>query len=130
MIGVKMKEKPCEFLERHRKLHPVIGISEKGDMFGFFEIRKPYGGLLYVISSGNRDDKYELSKFEHVSVSSPEYRMPSWDDMCFVKSLFWDDEETVIQYHPKKSEYVNININCLHLWKPPYDLPLPPKECI
>jgi hypothetical protein len=46
--------------------------------------------------------------------------------MCFVKSLFWDDEETVIQFHPAVSAYVNNHSHCLHLWKPPFDMPLPP----
>jgi len=38
--------------------------------------------------------------------------------MCFVKNLFWEEEETVIQFHPAKSLYVNHHPFCLHLWKP------------
>ena len=38
-------------------------------------------------------------------------------EMCFVKDLFWDDEETVVQFHPPRSEYVNYHPYCLHLWK-------------
>jgi hypothetical protein len=49
--------------------------------------------------------------------------------MCAIKAIFWDDEETVIQFHPKKSEYVNTNPNCLHLWKiKGHDFELPPKD--
>lgn len=54
--------------------------------------------------------------WEHVSVSLYN-RLPTWDEMCLVKSLFWDEEETVIQFHPKKSQYVNQHPFCLHLWK-------------
>lgn len=69
--------------------------------------------------------------WDHVSVSLPDSkRTPTWDEMCFVKSLFWDDEETVIQYHPRKSDYVNCHNHCLHLWKPQQSFPIPPKEFV
>jgi hypothetical protein len=55
--------------------------------------------------------------WEHVSVSKKTYT-PTWDEMCYVKSLFWDEEDTVIQYHPAKSQYVNNHPYCLHLWRP------------
>jgi hypothetical protein len=54
--------------------------------------------------------------WEHVSVSLP-YRTPSWLDMCYVKALFWDDEDVVIQYHPPKSQYINRHPHCLHMWR-------------
>lgn len=57
-----------------------------------------------------------IQNFEHVSVSLPN-RNPNWDEMCFVKDLFWDDEEMCMQLHPKKSEYVNFHQHCLHIWK-------------
>lgn len=57
--------------------------------------------------------------FEHVSVSPKhKYRIPTWDDMCALKDLCFDDEEEVYEIHPKKSEYVNMQENCLHLWRP------------
>ena len=55
--------------------------------------------------------------WEHVSVSPYNGKTPSWVDMCEIKDMFWNDEEAVIQIHPKKSEYVNIKDNCLHLWR-------------
>lgn len=68
--------------------------------------------------------------WDHVSVSLPN-RCPNWEEMCFVKDLFWDDEETVLQFHPKKSEYVNRCATCLHLWKPhSVEIELPPKVFI
>lgn len=57
--------------------------------------------------------------WEHVSVAPRhKYNIPSWDDMCVLKDVFFDDEEEVYQIHPPKSKYVNISENCLHLWKP------------
>lgn len=55
--------------------------------------------------------------WEHVSVSLPD-RTPTWAEMCLVKSMFWDEDDMVVQYHPPKSEYVNVHEHCLHLWRP------------
>jgi len=45
-------------------------------------------------------------------------RCPTWEEMCLVKDLFWDDTDCVIQYHPSRSDYVNNHPYCLHLWRP------------
>src|SRR5208282_482496 len=71
--------------------------------------------------------------WRHVSVSIEyESRTPSWEIMCKVKDLFWSECDTVIQFHPRKSEYVNFHQGCLHLWQPyidgkpqPFPTPLP-----
>lgn len=66
--------------------------------------------------------------WDHVSVSihgNPN-RTPSWKQMCFIKDIFWEKDECVIQYHPPESEYVNNHNGCLHLWKPQKEkLPMP-----
>lgn len=54
---------------------------------------------------------------EHVSVELYARRLPTWEEMCEVKDIFWNDEEEVVQIHPKKSEYVNLT-EALHLWRP------------
>lgn len=54
--------------------------------------------------------------WEHVSVSLSD-RCPTWAEMCRVKELFWGPEDCVVQFHPAKSEYVNVHPNCLHLWR-------------
>lgn len=65
--------------------------------------------------------------WEHVSVSLPVHRVPTWDEMCYAKSVFWDEEDCVIQYHPPKSEYINDHPFVLHLWRPVgRDLERPP----
>ena len=55
--------------------------------------------------------------WEHVSIND-KHTTPTWDDMCRLKDMFWRDDETVIQYHPAKADYVNNLKHCLHLWKP------------
>ena len=68
-----------------------------------------------VIFTPESDDGWE-----HVSFSPYNLRkLPSWEDMCKLKDIFWGEEEDVIQIHPKRSEYVNIMQNCLHLWRHP-----------
>ena len=66
--------------------------------------------------------------WEHVSVAPMKKHItPSWDDMCRIKDMFFNDDEWVVQFHPAKSEYVNNMPNCLHLWRPLYEnLPTPP----
>ena len=54
--------------------------------------------------------------WEHVSVSMPD-RCPTWNQMCFIKELFWDENDAVIQIHPPQSDYVNYHPYCLHLWR-------------
>jgi hypothetical protein len=72
--------------------------------------------------------------WEHVSVhviSQGIQRTPTWAEMCKIKDLFWDEEETVIQYHPPKSDYVNNHKHCLHLWKPiGIDIPVPNPDLV
>jgi hypothetical protein len=51
--------------------------------------------------------------------------------MCYVKALFWDDEETVMQLHPPKSRWINNHPYCLHMWRPTkLEIPLPPDETV
>ncbi len=64
--------------------------------------------------------------WEHVSVSLSD-RCLTWEEMCFIKNLFWDDEDAVMQLHPPQSDYVNNHEFTLHLWRPmAANIPLPP----
>lgn len=69
--------------------------------------------------------------WEHVSVHIVEdgqKETPTWEEMCAIKAIFWDEEDTVLQYHPAKSQYVNVHPNVLHLWRPVgIEFPKPPK---
>lgn len=78
---------------------------------------------IFAVASNGMD-------WEHVSVSvrdGNKSRMPNWDEMCHIKAVFWDDEDVVMQLHPKKSEYVNNHPHVLHLWRPMNEvIPTPP----
>jgi len=108
-----VKKVPCPDLESMRQVHPILGESPVGEMYGFFA--RPLNSLeeMRIISSGH-------AEWEHVSVSIASQsggRTPWWEEMAYVKGLFWGDDETVLQFHPKRSEYVDVHPHCLHLWK-------------
>ena len=92
---------------------------------GAFRFRHE-GYEFHVIASDGTTSEEEIF-WEHVSVTIDRNRCPSWEQMCLVKKMFWDEEDTVIQFHPKKSEYVNRHNYCLHLWRnPKYEIVTPP----
>jgi hypothetical protein len=112
--------------------------SPLGATFGAFEI--PFNGkLLRVIASDGRLDsggKLPDTEWEHVSVHAwdaafRKAQTPTWDQMCFVKDLFWSEDELVLQFHPAKSDYINVHPHVLHLWRPKVAvIPMPPKICV
>ena len=93
-------------------------ISNDG-MSGMIYMHRWIGSI--VISNG--------AGWEHVSVAPMKRNiMPTWEEMCFIKDLFFYENEAVLQIHPPKSEYVNMVKNCLHLWKCTYkEMVLPPQ---
>jgi hypothetical protein len=96
--------------------------SRRGEPNGAFRIEGPLGVPLRIISSGV---DFEFL-WEHVSVST-DMRCPVWEEMCFVKDLFWPEDEAVMQIHPPSHDYVNHHPYCLHLWRPMrVKIPLPP----
>lgn len=97
-----------------------ISIEQKG-MDGFCGVISMPGWMGSVICSNG-------AGWEHVSVSPFKARViPTWDDMCKIKEMFWADDEAVIQIHPPKDQYVNNKSNCLHLWRCTYkEMVLPP----
>jgi len=118
-----------EFLNRHRylgvntrtdeivigtdpciPLNPILWKTNFGGLFRFAMPGEPRS-INTVASTG--------LGWQHVSVSfgQASYKTPSWEVMSYVKELFWEPEETVIQLHPPKSQWVNYHEGCLHLWR-------------
>ena len=64
--------------------------------------------------------------WDHVSVSLPR-RCPNWEEMSFVKGMFFQDDETAMQLHVPLSQHINHHPYCLHLWRPhQFEIPRPP----
>lgn len=114
-------------LEPFRFRSGAWGLNQ-GDDFGAFRVPGPRGEDLMIIASpGDADANIP---WEHVSVST-RHRCPTWEEMCFVKDLFWDEEEPVMQLHPPKSTWINNHRFCLHLWRPRNEaIPLPPRIAV
>lgn len=99
-----------KFLERYRVTDGVMGSSKADGKNGAFQF--PWRGAYYtaVCSDGKG--------WMHVSISRDgANRCPSWEIMCEMKDLFFEPEDTVVQFHPAKDDYVNVHPHCLHLWK-------------
>ena len=114
------KELPAK-LEDGRVREGDYGSDPSWGSYGAFFIHGPCGCELKIIASGGDE-----TGWEHVSIST-QRRSPNWQEMCFVKNLFWEPEECVMQLHPPESTYVNNHQFCLHLWRPTKEtIPLPP----
>lgn len=105
--------------ERFRVRAGMFGTTAEAGNNGLFEVKLARNQTLRVIVS----DKLG---WEHVSVSRKD-RCPTWEEMCAIKDLFWDHEDTVMQLHPPKADWVSNHEFCLHLWRPTdAEIPRPP----
>ncbi len=115
--------------------HPQLGTTFMDGNNGAFHIDSPENGwkLALICSDGDSWEHVSVHAYRRsLAVSSPaQMRTPNWREMCFVKNLCWDDEDEVVQYHPKKSEYVNCHPHVLHLWRPiGVVFPMPPSVMV
>jgi hypothetical protein len=108
-------------IERGRILVGYYGSVPNSGPIGAFTIKSPYvDDILRIIAC---DAGPDTQGWEHVSVSTNN-RCPFWEEMCFIKGLFWEAEECVFQLHPPESEYINFHPYALHLWRN-VDRPVP-----
>lgn len=105
-----------EEIKNNKYLHII---KEGKDGFGgYFYDKKSRCNLNFIMSWG--------AGWEHCSVSIPT-RCPSWEQMCAIKELFWNDDEECMQLHPAKKDYINNMKYCLHIWRPINEkIPMPP----
>lgn len=96
--------------EKFRIRDGRAGTDESFGNNGAFVVRLRHAQQVYVIASDG-------GGWEHVSVSRSD-RCPTWDEMCQIKTMFWDDDDCAVQYHPPRADYVNNHPHCLHLWRP------------
>ncbi len=109
---------------------------------GAFLLLSPEPGwaLEIIASDGQREDVIaegvpEAEGWEHVSIHAAnragKTRTPTWREMCFVKDLFWEPEDVVMQLHPRRSQYVNLHPHTLHLWRSRlHQIPEPPANLV
>lgn len=77
---------------------------------GWFRVKSPvdFAEMFIVVS--------DAGGWDHVSVSR-ERRCPNWPEMDHVKRLFFEDEETAVQFHVPVAKHINIHPYTLHLWR-------------
>ena len=95
--------------------HRTMASDARDGNNGAFEMPSPIAErTLWIVASDGLG-------WEHVSVHAEQKgrsRTPVWMEMCRVKDVFWDDDDVVVQFHPRASDYVNYHENTLHLWRP------------
>lgn len=98
--------------EQHRVKKGAVGTDPSYGNNGAFIVDRGRTKFFIIASDGDL--------WEHVSVhcqNDGKERTPTWAEMCYIKGLFWDETDRVVQYHPPKSEYVNTHPHTLHLWR-------------
>lgn len=113
-----------KFPEKYRHEHPLGFEHKTGDNFGWFMIPSPIKDNQWIAVQADAQ-----TEWEHISCSLRN-RAPTWDEMCYLKNLFWHENEMCVQYHPAQYDYVNMAKNCLHIWKFTGEMPKPPTEYV
>lgn len=108
--------------------HSIVALEKEPPNYAS---KKPTHSVYFVIADDGLAIQNPHYSWEHVSVHrlfDGKPYTPTWDDMCFIKKMFWDDEDLAVQYHPPKSEHVNQFPWALHLWRHvSIEMPRPPK---
>ena len=129
-----MKDMKASGINRYRVRRGPMGSDDSIGNYGMFVIPLSSShSAIVIVSDGDE------TGWEHVSVHVKyktskgriKERTPHWDEMSRIKDLFWEPEETVVQFHPPKSQYINNHEHCLHLWRPEDDhIQLPPVSLV
>lgn len=109
-------------LDNYRITHPVCGNAPKGATYGMFSIPIPKKKQTVAIIIANDGTE---GGWEHVSchvriaqgTRPPIMRVPSYDELCWLKDLFWESHECAMQFHVPKTDHINRHQHCLHLWR-------------
>lgn len=102
--------------------HPLLKLIKLAEDVGAYSLM--LGKNKFTIIASFRGE------WDHVSVSNLN-RCPTWEEMSFIKDIFFKDDEAAVQYHPKKNDYINLHKYCLHMWRPQKEhIPTPNKYMV
>ena len=126
-----MKAKPSKFLESHRVRDGVLASDAGYGNNGAFDV--PFDKVTMCVVASSE------AGWDHVSVRTEErnaticghcsvhVKTPIWDEMDYIRKLFFRGDEWVIQYHAPTDKHVNNHPHVLHLWRSQdEDMPVPP----
>jgi hypothetical protein len=118
-----MKDMPNKHLECHRDRVGPRKSDETYGNNGLFLLPSGEGVMLSVVASDGLG-------WDHVSVSLPD-RCPTWEEMEYVRKLFFRGDEWVMQLHAPTEKNINFHPHCLHLWRPQQAaIPIPPSTMV
>lgn len=110
--------KPKKQIEERRVRVGPFASDESYGMNGKFGVPCGTAVLTVIVSDGGG--------WDHVSVSL-DHRCPTWEEMCYVKRMFFRGDEWVMQLHPPEADNISYHDYCLHMWRPQeQDIPMPP----
>lgn len=109
--GLAARAQTLPLSEHVRRVYPDGWsiVQRWGDGFALVE----RSGLSVLVTTA----PYEDREWMHVSLSRRD-RIPSYDDMKYVKEVVIGNDRWAAQLFPPASEHVNIHPFCLHLWVP------------
>jgi hypothetical protein len=103
---------------------PGVTVIQLGEDGGAFALKSPTDRRVLAVIASNGD------AWDHVSVSRVD-RCPNWEEMEYVKRLFFNDDEVAMQLHVAVTDHINAHPYCLHIWMPQGEkIPLPPSEMV
>jgi hypothetical protein len=112
-----------DLVENGRVVVGPMGTRHRTTRHGAFLLESPHNIMLRVVVGDGMG-------WDHVSVSGKK-RCPNWFEMEWVRGLFFEDDDWVMQLSPPRAERVNVHEYCLHLWRPhDQDIPLPHREMV
>jgi len=94
----------------------------------------------FIIPSRNNNNFYQViassgEGWDHVSVCLLDRkgrfveRTLTWNEMCLIKNIFFNDDEDAVEFHPRKQDYIDEHHYVLHIWRANMkEFPLPKKE--
>ena len=122
--GIGGNVRPIEELKNMKNLCVQGRVTRYGmDKFHVYEGFVEWSGFKASVIFGYD----ESGLMEHVSVSPFKRRqIPTWEEMCKVKQIFFRENEMVVEIHPSEERYVHgvgspggkPLENVLHLWRP------------
>ena len=116
------------------RIRTGVMASKTGERNGAFHVqRRGTPDKLTIISSDGKwwnEERLPGEPWEHVSISTPD-RCPTWQEMSWVKSMFFEDTETVVEFHVPKADHIKFHPFVLHLWRLTKSaFPMPPSICL
>lgn len=99
---------PLHAAESYRIRHGRLGSDDSFDSNGYFLVPYKEEFLLCLIS--------DSGGWDHVNISLPA-RTPNWEEIEFVRDIFFDAQDIVVIYSPPRLFPYVTNPFHIHMWR-------------